>query len=96
MQNFYSGFNKTCSIKLIFLWRDVWAYARKLHSKSYYLVHLSLEVWSFLPINIYDKVFVKEMFGLPIGMKFTASHGTLVCVKFTIKRILINQYIVVN
>lgn len=45
-------------------------------SKSYYLVHLSLEVWSFLPINIYDKVFVKEMFGLPIGMKFTASHGT--------------------
>lgn len=30
MQNVYSGFNKTCSIKLIFLWRDVWAYARKL------------------------------------------------------------------
>lgn len=42
------GFNITCSIKLIFLWRDVWAYARKLlFFKSYYLAYFSLGLCSF-------------------------------------------------
>lgn len=59
-----------------FFWEEMCEYMlESLYFKSYYLVYFFLEVWFFLLINIYDKVFVKEMFGLLIGMKFIVSYG---------------------